>query len=85
MQIFSASDSFIRTIPLVSESHRISRKARGLYRQWRIALRPETDYTCIILLFMLFVNRLFVDVAVVLVENKFKLFAAVRTVDFAVA
>lgn len=39
--------SFIRTIPLVLELHQINQadfcKVRGLYRQWRISLRPETD------------------------------------------
>ena len=36
----------IRTIPLVPELHRVSTLAggRGLYRQWGIAPRPETNF-----------------------------------------
>ena len=38
--------SCIRTIPLVPELHRVSTLAggRGLYRQWGIAPRPETNF-----------------------------------------
>ena len=38
--------SFFRTIPLVWEFHPFSQllPARGLYRQWGIAPRPETDF-----------------------------------------
>ena len=34
--------------------------ARGLYRRWRISLRPETDYIYIIYISLLFVNT-FID------------------------
>ena len=40
------SDSFIRTLTVGTESHQFSlsdAKGRGLYHQWRISLRPETD------------------------------------------
>ena len=38
--------SCIRTIPLAPESHRVSTLAggRGLYRQWGISPRPETNF-----------------------------------------
>ena len=40
------SASSIRTIPLVPELHRVSTLAsgRGLYRQWGISPRPETNF-----------------------------------------
>ncbi len=44
--------SFIRTIPSVTEFHRISRfsTARGLYHRWGIAPRPENFIDFIIIL-----------------------------------
>ena len=45
-QIVLPAVSCIRTIPLVPELHRVSTLAggRGLYRQWGIAPRPETNF-----------------------------------------
>ena len=52
----SISDSFIRTIPSVSEFHRISRKARRLYCRWGISPRPEDNFYIIIWLYIKVVN-----------------------------
>jgi hypothetical protein len=45
-QIVLPAVSCIRTIPLAPESHRVSTLAggRGLYRQWGISPRPETNF-----------------------------------------
>jgi len=37
----STKSSFIQTILSVTEFHRISHMARGLYRRWGLSPRPE--------------------------------------------